>query len=98
MLSASLPLLSAALVVKAIAICARAERVHAMLHRELRVGRGALVRYLLCAFAADNLIASTAGVAVRGVMLVRHGGARARSVVGALALEKYIDGAFMGAG
>ncbi|HJZ89162.1 MAG TPA: lysylphosphatidylglycerol synthase transmembrane domain-containing protein [Polyangia bacterium] len=96
--SASLPLLGLALFGKLLSVLARAERMHAMLHRELRVGRGALVRYVLCGFAADNLLASTAGVAARGLLLCKHGGARTSSVVGALALEKYVDGAFMGAG
>src|SRR5690349_11385719 len=96
--SASPLLVLLAMFLKLIAIGARAERVHAMLHRELVVGRVAILRYLVCGFAADNLIASTAGVAVRGILLVRHGGARARSVIGALALEKYVDGTFMGMG
>src|SRR5262249_11528329 len=64
-----------ALVAKALAVFARAERVHAMLHRVLRVGRGMLVRYVFCGFAADNLLASTAGVAARTWLVVRHGGA-----------------------
>jgi glycosyltransferase 2 family protein len=87
-----------ALVAKAVAVFARAERVHAMLHRVLRVGRGMLVRYVFCGFAADNLLASTAGVAARTWLVVRHGGAPLRRAVGALMLEKWLDGCVMGAG
>src|SRR5262249_34705569 len=77
---------------------ARAERVHAMLHRELVVGRGAILRYLVCGFAADNLIASTAGVAVRGVLLVRHGGARAPPALRAPAPREGRGGDVVGVG
>jgi uncharacterized membrane protein YbhN (UPF0104 family) len=91
-------MLALALAAKTVAILLRAERMQAMMHRELRVGRWALLRYLLCAFAADNLVASTAGVAVRGLLLHKQGGVRGRLVIGALAFEKYLDGAFMGAG
>ena len=87
-----------ALCAKAVAVFARAERVHAMLHRVLRVGRGMLVRYVFCGFAADNLLMSTAGVAARTWLLVRHGGAPLRRAVGALMLEKWLDGMVVGAG
>jgi uncharacterized membrane protein YbhN (UPF0104 family) len=87
-----------ALVAKLLAVFARAERVHAMLHRVLRVGRGMLVRYVFCGFAADNLLASTAGVAARTWLVVRHGGVPLPRAVGALMLEKWLDGVVMGAG
>ena len=87
-----------ALAAKLLSVFARAERVHAMLHRALRVGRGMLVRYILCGFAADNLLASTAGVAARTWLVVRHGGAPLKRALGAVMLEKWLDGIVMGAG
>jgi uncharacterized membrane protein YbhN (UPF0104 family) len=87
-----------AVLAKAVSVAARADRIVAMLSRELRVSRGVVARYVLCGFAADNVIASTAGVAARTYLLVRHGGARLRSVLGAAALEKYLDGVMMGLG
>ena len=87
-----------ALLAKLLSVFARAERVHAMLYRTLKVGRGMLVRYVFCGFAADNLLMSTAGVAARTWLLVRHGGVQLKNAVGALMLEKYLDGVVMGAG
>jgi uncharacterized membrane protein YbhN (UPF0104 family) len=87
-----------ALLAKLFSTFARAERVHAMLHRTLKVGRWMLVRYVFCGFAADNLLMATAGVAARTWLLVRHGGVQLKDAVGSLMLEKYLDGVVMGAG
>src|SRR5262249_637964 len=87
-----------ALVAKLLAVFARAGRVHAMLHRGLRVGRGRLVRYAFCWFAAANLLASTRGLAAGSWLVVRHGGVPLPRAVGALMLEKWLDGVVVGAG
>src|SRR5262249_31135746 len=47
---------------------------------------------------AANLLASTAGVAARTLLVVRHGGAPLASAIGALMLEKWLDGVVLGAG
>jgi uncharacterized membrane protein YbhN (UPF0104 family) len=96
--SASLAPLGLALCVKLLAVAARAERTRRMLRGELRVGLGELCRYVFCGFAADNVLFSTAGIAVRGLLLVTPGGASSARVIGALALEKVLDGVVIGCG
>jgi uncharacterized membrane protein YbhN (UPF0104 family) len=91
-------LLGCALVAKACAVVARADRISVMLEHDARVPRRRIVAYLFCGFAADNLLASTVGAGARTFLLVRHGGVGAPAAIGAIALEKYVDGVMMGLG
>ncbi|MBI5531206.1 MAG: flippase-like domain-containing protein [Deltaproteobacteria bacterium] len=89
--AANLAWVGAALLARACAVAARAERSYAMLGAQTSAGRVMFARYTLCRLASDNLLAAWSGIGVFTWLLVRHGGARVSSVAGALVLEKSLD-------
>jgi uncharacterized membrane protein YbhN (UPF0104 family) len=80
-----------AVLAKLAAVGLRAERTRLLLRREVTVGRLAFASIVFSRFAADNLLAGWTGLGLQAWLLTRRAGPRASSVIGALALEKYVD-------